>query len=74
MPKAFKPSATTYDPDAWTPERIRALRERLGYTQTQLGSACGVKLRAVQYWEEGKSPSGSAAKMLSMLETSAGRK
>lgn len=58
----------------WGPDRVKALRERLGYTQTQLGEACGASLRTVQYWEEGRPMRGSALKILEVLERSAAQR
>jgi predicted RNase H-like HicB family nuclease len=37
-----------------TPEEFRALRKRLGLTQTKLGEALGVKWRAIQRYESGE--------------------
>lgn len=65
MPKAKRPEPSTPE---WTAERIRALRERLDLTQTELGDEIGVALRSVQYWEEGRQPSRLAIRMLESLE------
>lgn len=37
-------------------ERIKQLREELGYTQEQLALHCGVKVETVKGWEKGNVP------------------
>ena len=52
----------------WTPEKIRALRERHGMTQQSLAQSLGVSLTAISRWENGKhSPSPMACKSLDGL-------
>jgi DNA-binding transcriptional regulator YiaG len=38
-------------PSAMDPEAFIAIRKRLGWTQTQMGTALGVGMRTVQHWE-----------------------
>jgi putative transcriptional regulator len=53
-----------------TPAEIKALRLSLGWTQKRLAEACGVSIRAVKQWEQGKyHPSGSAQILLQQLKT-----
>ena len=55
-----------------TPDRIRAIRLRLGWTQREMAEALGVSLRSVYRWEAGEHGlSGSARKMYEMLEREA---
>jgi transcriptional regulator with XRE-family HTH domain len=35
-------------------DRLRALREALGLSQSELAARCGVKLDSVQNWEQGR--------------------
>lgn len=65
MPKAKRPEPSTPE---WTADRIRAIRERLDITQTELANEIGVVLRCVQYWEEGRKPSRLAVKALEAIE------
>ena len=37
-------------------ERLRELRDRLGYSPTEMGAALGVSSRSVQNWESGIYP------------------
>ncbi len=47
------------------PERLKALRERLGLTQAEAAARVGVSRRAWIKWEkEGRKPSGPVAKLL----------
>ena len=43
------------------PERIKALRARLGFTQQQLANEIGVTQPAVAQWETGQSQPGGAS-------------
>ena len=53
----------------YTPERIRALRERLQLSQTVLASVLNASPSAVRQWESGqKQPSGPSQKLLHLLE------
>jgi len=58
-----------------TPDEIRALRERLGLTQAEMGEKLGVHLRTYQQWEYGRRRPGAATrKLLSILEADAKKK
>lgn len=55
--------------DAWSPERIKQLRTKLGVTQKELGEKVGVHVITVTRWETGAcEPSDLAVKMLDSLE------
>jgi putative transcriptional regulator len=74
----------TEDGDAWTeeelpeaeptdpppsPERLRALRARLGLTQAQFARRFGFSLDTVQQYEQGRRrPSGPASTLLRVIE------
>ena len=54
--------------EAWTAERIAALRAELGLTQTDMAEELGVRQQTVSEWETGRSlPRGASAKMLAHL-------
>ena len=73
------------DGDAWTdegladaepvypppsPDQVRALRARLGLTQTQFARRFGFTLDTVQQYEQGRRrPSGPASTLLRVIET-----
>lgn len=49
-------------------ELLRALRERLGLSQTELGSKLGVSLNTIHVWEKGdREPSASHLQALATL-------
>ena len=51
------------------PAEIKTLRLTLGWTQQRLAEACGVTVRAVKQWEQGKyHPSGSAQILLRQIK------
>lgn len=54
----------------YTPERVRFIRLRENLTQSQLARYLNVSLKTVQSWEalNPKHPSGSAAKLLTLIE------
>jgi putative transcriptional regulator len=72
------------DGDAWTddelanaepvnpppsPEQVRALREKLGLTQTQFARRFGFTLDTVQQYEQGRRrPSGPASTLLRVID------
>lgn len=47
---------------------VRALRERLGWSQAQLSRFLGAHSRTAHRWEHGVAPSGAAAEFLQALE------
>jgi DNA-binding transcriptional regulator YiaG len=52
----------------WTPEAIRALRERYGETQLVFSRRLRMTTFGIRAWEQGKNkPSGGAAAMLDRL-------
>lgn len=56
-------------PPPYTPERIRALRERLQLSQTVLASVLNASPSSVRKWESGeKQLSGPSLKLLHLLE------
>ena len=54
--------------EAWTAERIAALRSELCLTQSDMADELGVRQQTVSEWETGRYlPRGASAKMLSLL-------
>ena len=54
---------------AYTPERIKGLRAKVGMTQNAFARLLNVSISTVQKWEIGqKKPAGAARKLLSVLE------
>ena len=47
---------------------VKKLREKFGYTQAQLAELCGVTLRTVQNWENGKVIPPAMLKLLGSLD------
>ncbi|WP_428035587.1 helix-turn-helix domain-containing protein [Amphritea sp.] len=53
----------------YTPERIKAVREKNHVSQSVLAAYLCVTVKAVQRWEQGTSkPSGATAKLLAIAE------
>ena len=67
---ARKPTGSSTAPSpAWTPAAIRALRERLGLTQTAAAEKVGVTQRAWLSWETGAVvPSKQSMILLTQLD------
>jgi len=54
--------------EAWTAERIAALRAELGLTQAGMARELGVRQQTVSEWETGRYlPRGASARMLQHL-------
>lgn len=55
----------------WTPEKIKALRERLGYTQSEFAQKLGYsRYQTVLEFESGKrKPPVTVQRLLDMLDT-----
>lgn len=54
--------------EAWTAERIAALRESLGLTQSSFADELGVRQQTVSEWETGRyEPRGASTRMLEFL-------
>lgn len=60
----------TFDrPPVPTAKNVRAIRERLGYSQAVFASALGVDLGTVRNWEQGKRQvTGAARRLLQAIE------
>ena len=57
------------DVPAYSPDEIRALRERLNISQSVLASVINASANSIQKWERGvKRPSGTAMKLLNLLD------
>ena len=57
----------------YKPLQIKAVRERLGLTQSILGGIVGVSTKTVESWESGyRKPSSSAMRVLAELDTNPG--
>jgi len=53
---------------AWDATKVKALREHLGLTQTELSQELGVRQQTVSEWECGVyQPRGPSAKLLSLV-------
>jgi putative transcriptional regulator len=53
----------------YSPEQIKALRERLNVSQAVFASVINASTNSVQKWERGaKKPSGTALKLLNLLD------
>lgn len=50
-----------------TAKQIKRLRAKHGLLQKHLADKCGVSVRTVQGWEQGKRPNGSALLLLTQL-------
>lgn len=58
----------------WTPDLVAALRHALGLNQTEFAARVGVTTATVSHWETGRrSPSGSAAILLEIMQSEADR-
>ena len=54
---------------SYSPDEIRALRERLNISQAVLASVINASPNSIQKWERGaKRPSGTALKLLNLLD------
>ncbi len=59
----------------WTPERIRALRQKMGLSQREFAKQINVRQATVSDWETGKHPpTGAVLVLFDMLEKEANRK
>ena len=57
------------DVPEYSPDEIRALRERLHVSQSVLASVMNASANSIQKWERGvKKPSGTALKLLNLLD------
>ena len=57
---------------AWDAERVKALREFLGLTQTQFAEELGILQQTVSQWECGYHyPKGASVKVLTMVSEKA---
>jgi DNA-binding transcriptional regulator YiaG len=57
-----------YSVGDWDAASVRALREHLGLTQTQLSEELGVRQQTVSEWERGQyAPRGASARLLQMV-------
>lgn len=56
----------------WDDKRIRALREHLGLTQTEMAARLGTRQQTISEWEKGVyQPRGTSATLLSIIADSA---
>jgi len=57
----------------YEPQQIKAIRLRLGLTQSLMGGIVGVSTKTVEAWEAGyRKPSSSAMRVLAELDTNPG--
>jgi DNA-binding transcriptional regulator YiaG len=58
-------------PEAWTAERIAALRAELGLSQAEMAEELGVRQQTVSEWETGRYlPRGASVRVLHHLAES----
>jgi DNA-binding transcriptional regulator YiaG len=69
MPTRYKSKRARRTPKyEWDAAKIKALREHLGMTQTEMSEELGVRQQTVSEWECGVyRPRGPSAKLLSMV-------
>ena len=52
----------------FSPPDVKAIREKLGMTQTELASTFGISLGTLRHWEQGdRTPHGPALVLLSVM-------
>ena len=57
-------------PPAMTPRRVRALRRKLGMSQSVFATTLNVSLKMLQNWEQGlRKPDRAALRLLQIIET-----
>ncbi|PFG73686.1 helix-turn-helix domain-containing protein [Thermoflexus hugenholtzii] len=70
----YEAGGSTERAAGWTPERVSALRRRLGLTQAEFARRLGVRQQTVSEWETGlHRPRGASTTLLRMLAEEAGR-
>ena len=64
-----KRTLTTIQPVVkYSPEEIKQLRVKLGFTQAHFGALLGVSLKTIQAWEAGANrPNGTALRVFQVL-------
>lgn len=60
------------EPRDWTPEEIKALRERLKASQSIFALLIGTSTKTVQSWEQGNMPPPMASRLLECIEKDPG--
>ena len=62
---------TTYEvipPTVYSPEEVKYIRNKSGYSQSVFAKCLGVSKKTVEAWEEGvNTPSGPALRILSLI-------
>ena len=59
----------THPAPDWTAKQIRALRQRVGMSQTEFAALLNVKVPTIRSWEQGQNiPSGAAARLLEVFQ------
>lgn len=62
-----------YQPQSWDAGRVRALRQHLGLSQSEMAGEVGTRQQTISEWETGQyRPRGASAKLLSIIAESAG--
>ncbi|HRQ73979.1 MAG TPA: hypothetical protein PLU35_13215 [Phycisphaerales bacterium] len=56
------------EPRDWTPDDIRALRERLHASQAVFAKLIGASIKTVQAWEQGNAPPPMARRLLECIQ------
>ncbi|OGO39872.1 MAG: hypothetical protein A2147_05660 [Chloroflexi bacterium RBG_16_57_8] len=59
----------------WDGQRVKALRQHLGMTQTEMAARLGTRQQTISEWEKGMyQPRGASATLLSIVADGAGFK
>lgn len=56
------------EPREWTPEEVRAIREKLHASQAVFAKLLGASVKTVQAWEQGNAPSPMASRLLECID------
>ncbi len=60
---------------SWDSEKVRALRQHLGFTQSKLAEEMGTRQQTISEWETGMyKPKGTSVTLLSLIAERAGFK
>lgn len=67
------PEGRRGESEAWGPEHVRALRERIGLTQAEMAERVGTRQQTISEWETGaRVPRPMSRRLLQMVAEDAG--